>query len=201
LPPIQTPNGRVQFLQVVGITLDELTASSLWKPRALLDILARSNPLLITDLNRPSLLADPEVAREFDEGSRREGSNTPGTFVTDPQWTEEVQGTEKHLRLTVGANSMKSLARMLLARLPHARDFSLWGKQRAVCFRSAETPNWQVEGNRLCIDLPTTLVDKIQTTLFPRRDSYCWDEFPGFTLEVVPTEIKDANGKVIDVIG
>ncbi|MGS4344986.1 suppressor of fused domain protein [Myroides odoratus] len=56
LGTIDTPHGRVDFLQMVGITqkeLDQLWKDSTWSATAtLIDYLRQDNPLLITDLDR-----------------------------------------------------------------------------------------------------------------------------------------------------
>ena len=55
LGTIATPHGAVDFLQIVGITLDEV--DGLFEKRqsaaTSLEKLSRDNPLLITDLARP----------------------------------------------------------------------------------------------------------------------------------------------------
>ena len=54
LPPIDTPHGRVEFLQMVGVTTLELD-DILSKRRTAQDVAAslrKGNPLLVTDLNR-----------------------------------------------------------------------------------------------------------------------------------------------------
>jgi hypothetical protein len=56
---IETPNGAVQFLQVVGITSDE-EASADERGERLLKLLREGNPTLITDLRRRSLVHLPQ---------------------------------------------------------------------------------------------------------------------------------------------
>src|SRR5262249_54453591 len=48
LETIDTPNGQVQFLQIVGLTLDEHAACGDWHTAPVLDLLREKNPLLIT---------------------------------------------------------------------------------------------------------------------------------------------------------
>src|SRR5207249_3966557 len=88
LPAINTPNGRVQFLQVVGLTRDEMHALEEWQPAPVVELLARDNPLLITDLKRKSILRDPETARAIEEGALRDGSSANGIYVNPPSWKE-----------------------------------------------------------------------------------------------------------------
>lgn len=52
LPTIETPNGRVEFLQVVGITHEELEQMQATSTDEVLDQLLLSNPQLLTDPSR-----------------------------------------------------------------------------------------------------------------------------------------------------
>ena len=58
LGEISTPHGRVTFVQLVGITVDELAAIKAWSSAAYLSLWRETNPLLVTDVDRSSLLAD-----------------------------------------------------------------------------------------------------------------------------------------------
>jgi hypothetical protein len=52
LPPLGSPNGRLEFRQVVGITAEELARMRSGTTEEVLDRLATDNPLLITDPTR-----------------------------------------------------------------------------------------------------------------------------------------------------
>lgn len=74
LGTIETVHGRVRFLQVVGLTMDEYEAVQLWNTTALLETLAPAMPLFVTDVGRTTLLGDPaRAARVEARGSRRKG--------------------------------------------------------------------------------------------------------------------------------
>jgi suppressor of fused len=62
-----TPNGRLQFLQLVGLTMDELEAIRQWDTAPFLELIAEALPLLITDLRRRSALEDDTVFRAVRE--------------------------------------------------------------------------------------------------------------------------------------
>ncbi|MEU5884039.1 suppressor of fused domain protein [Spirillospora sp. NPDC047279] len=49
LPPLATPNGRVEFLQLVGVTAGELARMKETSTAEVLAELASGNPLLVTD--------------------------------------------------------------------------------------------------------------------------------------------------------
>ena len=52
---IDTPNGRLVFLEVIGITKDEHDLVAQQGANRLLTMLLRSNPLAVVDINRQSL--------------------------------------------------------------------------------------------------------------------------------------------------
>ncbi|WP_235000366.1 suppressor of fused domain protein [Virgibacillus dakarensis] len=56
LPSIDTPNGKVAFIQIVGITADELEAMQIWNTLGALRICKNYMPYYITDLSRKSFL-------------------------------------------------------------------------------------------------------------------------------------------------
>lgn len=73
LGEIETVHGRVQFLQVVGLTSDELALARRWRTSGILEALAERDPLLITDPNRSSILDDPATRERLEERARAEG--------------------------------------------------------------------------------------------------------------------------------
>ena len=67
LGAIETPHGYLRFLQIVGITCDELKTMQQWTTDDFLTVLSADNPLLVTDLARKSLLNDPGKAALIQE--------------------------------------------------------------------------------------------------------------------------------------
>jgi suppressor of fused len=59
LGEISTPNGKVSFLLLTGVTAQENEQMVASSTAAVLNVLARSNPLLITDTSRVPNEADP----------------------------------------------------------------------------------------------------------------------------------------------
>jgi hypothetical protein len=197
LPPRDTPNGRLAFLQVVGITLDELEAAMLWKPQGLLGLVEQTNPLCITDLWRASLLTRPEMVRAVEEGVRRDGSFTGGIFNDRVEW-EQAAG---RLEVTLSATVIARFARLLSARLLHGRDFRLWGRERAILFQPAAALAHREQEGLLTIDLPDELVRQITATLLPQRGLYTWPGFDALAIRVAPGTITDRDGRVIEEVG
>jgi suppressor of fused-like protein len=73
LGEIATVNGRVRFLQAVGLTADELELARRWRTSGVVAALAKRDPLLLTALDRPSLLEEPDVRARLEAQARSEG--------------------------------------------------------------------------------------------------------------------------------
>jgi hypothetical protein len=201
LGTIDTPNGRVEFLQIVGLTSDEHAACSDWNTKPVLDLLRESSPLLVTDLERKSILEMPTVAERIEAGIDREGSSSPLSFVSVVEWALAGSGAAQTAGLVLGARGVQTLLPKLRSRLVHGRDFRLIGRERAVAFRPGERAGWEVDEGVLVVHIDPTALQAVRQTLRPVRGTYTWPEVPGLVLEVRPSEVTDSAGRVIEVIG
>ncbi|AMV29800.1 Suppressor of fused protein (SUFU) [Gemmata sp. SH-PL17] len=201
LGTIDTPNGSVKFLQIVGLTSDEHAACGDWHTTPVLNLLRGANPLLLTDLDRRSALETPSVAEQVQTGIDREGSQTPLIFVTFVEWETAGKGASRTAVLVLGARGVQALVPKLRSRLAHGRDFRLIGREQAVNFCARDTPGWKTDDTVLTIDLTPTALAAVRANLQPVRGRYTWPELPNFVLAVQPSNITDADGNVIDVIG
>jgi len=196
LGTIATPHGRVTFLQVVGLTLDEYDVLQGWDAEKFLGLLSTRDPLLLTDLRRPTWLGDPSFAREIDERSRQDGSSQYIAFVGRAEWEAGADA-----RVTLGAKAVQSLLRLLPLRLPFGRPFALSSSNHVVRFDPGESAGWRVDKETLVIALPADSCKRFCDGLPVRRGSYRWEALPGLVVTVVPSEIKDHDGKIVEVIG
>ena len=80
LGELDTPNGRLTFLQVVGLTADEMEGMICWDGEKFLTELERHLPLCITDLDRNSQMSNTEFRTAWLQGVERDGSST-GSFL------------------------------------------------------------------------------------------------------------------------
>jgi suppressor of fused-like protein len=147
LGAIRTPNGSVEFLQVVGLTADELEACRAWRTDGVLEHLARTDPRLVTRLARPSMLADPAVAAEVARRSGAEGSSLTELRVASLRWrVRRVGGTV----LTLGAGASAALGPALRRELvgPGA-TFVVTGDDVVARFVVAGTSSWRTVGDAL----------------------------------------------------
>jgi suppressor of fused-like protein len=199
---ISTPNGKVQFLQLVGLTLEELSSAQAWNTEKLIALLGESIPFLITDLERGSPLDLPEVQRQVDAGIEKDGSSMGSTYVTSLGWSES--GSD--VRIELGALAVPGLKRAMKGRLLHDRPFFyLNGETRtAVGFLPSgdEEPGWGKDEDgdlivRLDQEQALAICDKVEA----KQGVYSWPGLPSVAIEISVSELTDADGNVVEVIG
>ncbi|KAJ8317173.1 hypothetical protein KUTeg_005077 [Tegillarca granosa] len=84
LLPITTPFGSVSFVQIVGVTGEELRAAQQWNGPGVIELIrsipCAGGPWLITDMRRGENVFDiePRLQEQVDQGIETEGSNLSG---------------------------------------------------------------------------------------------------------------------------
>ncbi|RRD48889.1 suppressor of fused domain protein [Arachnia propionica] len=195
LGEIETPSGRVRFLQLFGLTGTDLDDVKAWSAEPLYDLHATRHPKHVTDLASGPLREDPEVARLIDEGKQRDGSQMERTFV-DSVKVAEVEG---RLEITIGARVAGELPGYLMGRLPFGRDFMLIGNEDGLTFESAESTSWELGEVENFLRLTPADLEQVVAVLEPKRGRH---EAPAGVVWIIePTEMKDPNGNVVEVIG
>ena len=186
LPAINTPFGQVEFRQVVGLTDDELRAARLWQTSSLLQAFRPHLPLLVTDLARGSMLADPALARAVAEGSARDGSST-GYLLTDRlDWTvrRRVLGATGY-QITLGAGQVEELAGLLPLRVPFERGLRLVDDGgTSVVFAPGVRDEVVEEDGALVLQLTPASARALAEALRPMTGSYAVPGLPAVTLLV-----------------
>jgi suppressor of fused len=204
LPAMETPNGRVAFLQVVGVTLDELAACKRWNTLAALDVMRPALPLLVTDLQRTTQLADAAISRALAEGAVRDGSSTGLLFLDRVAWRKRKPLLRPvRYEVDIGAGQVGELQALLPARLPFGRRLLVIGAVLRVEFVAGER-NAVIEdadGATLRIELDAATVDALVRSLRPVAGAVRIPGFDGLRLEIHRTEILDADGNVVDTVG
>lgn len=201
LPAIDTPNGHVAFLQVIGLTLDEEHAAQQWETRKLLALLQPAMPLWITDLHRGSLLAKPAMLAKAHDGIRRDGSACVAVYADALVITERKQLLRRSADITLGARQIAQLAELLPLRLPFGRSFVLAGPVWKLQFQPAKRNKWAIEGRVLKLFVNAASVQEFATLLHPRQGVYKLPAFQNIRWDVQQTTIRNALGDVVDVIG
>ena len=195
LPAIATPHGRVDFLQVVGLTLDELEAVTSWDASAFLELRRRAEPLLLTDLDRTSWLADPAFARQVGRRTKRDGSSCGWLALV-----LECETLCDPVCVRIQSIAVDGLKRRLLGRLPYGRELVLNGKTATGVFKPGKQSRLKVQEGAVTIFLRDNHLRELTDTLQPHAGRYPIPGLPKAILEVLRTEIKDYKGNVVDVV-
>jgi hypothetical protein len=133
LDVIDTPNGRLEFLQLVGVTSDEYEACKSWDTAKVLALIAARVPMLVTDVDRDSVLADPAAHAQVVEGTARDGSKLGSLVVDVARWSTEPEPV-----VTFGAYAAPRIAAALDGRLPFGRGLAVDGHEGQLLLRPDE---------------------------------------------------------------
>ncbi|EFN84061.1 Suppressor of fused-like protein [Harpegnathos saltator] len=92
---ISTPHGEVSFVQIVGVTSEELQAAQHWNGLGVVNLLKSApecGPWLITDMRRMHSIMenDPSIAEKIQRGIEKDGSNLSG--VSAKCWWVQITG-------------------------------------------------------------------------------------------------------------
>ena len=154
LPAIDTPHGRVRFIQIVGITSDEEAAAKRWQTRRLLEAFLPHMPLWVTDLDRTSLLDRADMRAAVEAGAARDGSSTGFLFMETLAWAPRKRLLRPAATtLTTTASAFRDLAEMLPLRLPFDRTFRLAGAGQVVVFRSGAVDALETDGDTMTVTM------------------------------------------------
>ncbi|HYF37723.1 MAG TPA: suppressor of fused domain protein [Prosthecobacter sp.] len=199
LGTIQTPHGRVAFLQVVGLTRDEFEFIQGWNTPGLIALLKEQEPLLVTRLARPSLLKNSRAAQKMREGAARDGSELGVLYVTHLK-TKPGKGANS-LLLELEAAAVPQLQRVLPGRLPHGRELLIASDFDSLKLKPSAEAKFIRQKKGWTIELSNAHLTEILSGLKPKPGTYTWAALKGFEIRIVPSEIRDRDGVIVDKIG
>jgi suppressor of fused len=194
LGEIDAPHGKANFLQVVGITLDEYAAVQSWNTAGITELLRERLPLLCNDLARRSILGDAEVVAAVQRGIATEGSSTGLLFVPTLAW--EIQGgllRRRSAKLTLVAGQVKIIASVLRGRLEHGRALCLRGNGVTVDFIPADQCGLDVKEKKLELRLTREAAGELAERLRPRVGAFALKYFPALHLVIEKADVTDAD--------
>ncbi len=191
LPPRTTPNGQLTFVQLVGVTADEYDAARAWDPAGVLELLAVKNRQLVTDVRRGSIRKNARVEKAIAKRLSKEGSTTAQLALSQLDY----QATATTATLTVGADEVPLLRRLLPGRLSFGRPLKLTGPTHGVVLLPA--PRFAATLHVLC--LSNADVADLLDVLKPKVGRYHVNE--RLSVEVVRTRITDDSGRLIRTVG
>lgn len=199
LGDMDTPYGHMEFIQVIPYTKEELEYTMLWFSDKFIKAYRKYNPMAVAVLDRDSYMSIPEFKAEIEAGIEQDGSST-GMFYMDGA-TMELRETEgwKYLYFSIGAKNIKKLANLLNARLPKGRDFYIQTPDMGIAFQpSDKSAVGKEEADFGLIKFsPESLAEFV--AIPPHKGVYTLKSMPA-VIEIVPTVIRDADGKVVETI-
>ncbi|WP_103104310.1 suppressor of fused domain protein [Brevibacillus reuszeri] len=203
LAEIETPNGRVQFLQMVGITGDELEAMQTWNTLGVLTAGLSYIPKYLTDLERTSLLKIAAVSEAIQHGAEEEGSNTGLLYVSQLAWEPGKKGwfTKTPSTLQLGAKQAEIIGKLLRGRIRKGNRLRLIGSDIQVVFEPGEKPGCIVEEDEIRIVLNELATVELSQKLLPKESKFEIPSLAGTAFHIVKTNITDNEGNVVQVIG
>lgn len=203
IPAVDTPNGQVEFLQMVGITGDELEAMMTWNTLSFLQTCEDKLPRYITDLSRDSLLNAPGIPEIVRQGIEREGSNTGFFYVDQLEWEpgkNQLFG-KKPAVLTMGAKQAGTVVKLLRGRLLKGKELMLTSQNLRVVLAGAEQSGYEESENAVHIRLSEAAVEEMEAKLRPLEGEFKLDAAKDLMVRVKKTYIKDQEGNVVETIG
>lgn len=177
---LQADGHTVPVFLCVPVTRDEARAVREWSPAGLVEVLARVDPLLISDLERPSLLQSPRARVLIDQRMEREGSS----LSTMTAATSELAKSGAGVTWKLSADAVDTLVSLLKGRIGHLRPFSVVSDGTRVEFLSAEAPSFSLDGQTLVVKLSLVAARQLRSQLRAKAGSYTFDLLPNFTLVV-----------------
>ncbi|SFS42225.1 suppressor of fused domain protein [Marininema halotolerans] len=202
LKPINTPNGRLAFLQIVGITLDEETAIKAWNSQNVMDLLLPYLPRYMTDISRTSLMEHDEVKHAVRQGIEKDGSSTAALIVDSMKWKKQRKffGNSTY-EVTLGAYKVGTIAQVIKGRLPKGKSLWLQCEDQYVKFLPAEKNAVEVRDGILQVKMEPQCFDSFLHYLIPKESTFDLPEFKGIQFKIIKSYIKNHEGEVIEVIG
>jgi suppressor of fused-like protein len=140
LAPLDGPFGRVEFLQVVGLTATELELCRAWNADGVADLLARQDGLLVTRLDRADLTSDPDLAAEVADRAAADGSALHELRVASLKLRRRWRGRAD---VQMGAGAAAALGPALRRELvAGGASFVVVGDESSLRFVLADSAGW-----------------------------------------------------------
>ena len=188
----KTPNGSLKFIQVTGITYDELEAVIAWNPEKVTELLQL--PLNITYLNRESKITE-EISEKVEQGIETDGSGTRFLYVDKAELE-----TEFRYIFRLGALGAVSLRNLLRGVVLKGEILTLYSRYKITIQMSFENRIEEKEyGFNLYFIRET--IEEIAGNIGPEAQMIILESFEGFDIIIEKSYIRDRYGKIVEVVG
>lgn len=201
LRPVYGPFGHVRFLQVVGVTQDERAAIRTWDAQAMRPVLSRHLPLLVTDLDRRSLLTDPDIDSAIIEGRNRDGSSLGALQISALTVRAAKRLPRRPAFVTLPATVIDSLCLVLPLRIGFGRPFALMTKEKMLTFLPGSSAGLIQSDSGWTLTVTAEQAESIGASLRPVAGRYEVPGLPDVEFQVERTAVRDQQGNVISSVG
>lgn len=162
---IDTAHGNLEFLQVVGVTGDEFDVLKQWRFDDFTAVLRnKTGNLLLTDLERDSILSDASVKHEIEDGISADGGSKAVIKCRAAEWIFSYK-----VSVSFSQDIIPEFKKALVERLTAGLDLTVLGPASTIVFRADRQADFTIENDVLKISLPVpdarTFAD--QLTEFP----------------------------------
>lgn len=216
---IETENGSIEFIQMVGITSDELDAVMCWDCTKLLNVFSEFIPLGITDIDRKSFMTNEKVQEALKAGIENDGSSTSYIYTDficvsisengetnmygNPVSDEDLAQNDADGITTIylGAAHVRQVVMMLRGRLLKEKEFMIEGEFNLVVFKLGDECSATVSDDDIIIVLTKDAIEEITKKLIPDKTGEYMLESGRINFKIVKTEITDSDGNVVETIG
>jgi suppressor of fused len=184
LGSIETKNGRVDFIQVVGLTSDERSLLERWRGEKFIEsakiVLGTQ---LITDLKRESFANNPVVIRSFDQAVTAGGVADVTIDCAIAEWIFTYKAS-----VLLGVDCISQLQENLVSCISGGRRVTVKGAESTIIFRKGKEANFTIENDVLIIDCTAADAQSFVTQLKPMPGSYSFANLP------LGIEVTDGRG-------
>ncbi|MGZ9586687.1 suppressor of fused domain protein [Paenibacillus marinisediminis] len=203
LPAVHTPNGRVEFLQMVGITEDELEAMKTWNTLGVLEACHEMLPGYITNLSRDSMLEVAAISEAVQRGIECDGSNTGFLYVDQLSWEPGKNRlfSKTPAVLTLGAKQAGTVCKLLRGRLLKGKNLTLATQDLRVVLEPGEETSYEAGENEVRLKLDAAATTELMQKMQPKEEEIKLSTYKGMIIQIVKTHIKDQDGNVVSTIG
>lgn len=203
LPKMDTPNGQVIFLQMIGVTAQELEAIQAWSALSFLEACESINPMHLTNLKRESFLSIGTVKEAVLRGSERDGSSTGFLFVDQLNWEPRKKRLlgSKPAVLQVGAKQADIIGKLLRGRLLKGKSLSLSSRGVQVSLKFGEKSGYVESDNSIAITLNEPTIIALAPHFQPQAGTFVLPTFKDIAFQIVQTEIRDQDSRIVQTIG